>query len=104
MLDILRSEEMAVEFNEFLQRASNMINRHQREGAVNEARRLVSELRVKIQKMPEGYWKRKYLDTVQEQFGHLIDGRAGAPSLSPVKFIEGEVEPALDEDETRVRG
>lgn len=81
MLDVLRTEEAAIEFNEFLMRATAIINRHVREGAGNEARRIVADLRQKIQQMPPGYWRRKYLETVQEQFGHLIDGSKGAASL-----------------------
>lgn len=81
MLEVLRSEEAAVEFNEFLMRADAIIKRHMREGAHTEARRIVADLRQKVLAMPKGYWRTKYLDTLQEQFGHLIDGSKGAASL-----------------------
>lgn len=82
MLDVLRAEEAAIEFNDFLLRAQSVIGRHIRENAPAEARRIVMDLRRKILAMPDGYWKRRYLSTVEEQFGHLIDGSKGATSLA----------------------
>ena len=82
MLDILRTEQAAADFNSFLNTAAAVINRHLTDGAQGEARRLISDLRRRIMEMPRGYWKRKYLAAVQQQWGYLLDGSRDAIDLS----------------------
>ena len=45
-----------------------------KEGALGEARRLVSQVRHALKKMPDGYWRDRYLSELRERFEHLFDG------------------------------
>jgi hypothetical protein len=72
--ELLAQEEYFREFGAFMQTADNVISRHMAEGAQGEARRVVAELKATLEKMPVGYWRKKFLKALDDKFGHLIAG------------------------------
>lgn len=74
MNDILVREEDHQAFKAVFDRATNVLNEYQREGAMDEARRVLGELDARINQMAAGYWKTKYAKTLRERFGPMMRG------------------------------
>lgn len=74
MNDILTREADNVAFRAVFDRARDVLNEYQREGALDEARRVLGELDGRINAMPLGYWRTKYGEALRQQFGPLMRG------------------------------
>lgn len=74
MNDILTREQDHIAFRAVFDRARDVLNEYQRENAIDEARRVISELDARINQMPNGYWRTKYAKTLRDQFGPLMRG------------------------------
>lgn len=72
---VLRDEQFNHDFMATFEALGAVIQKHLANGAQGEARRLVTLVKDKIQKMPEGHWRDKYLGTLEERYGH-IEGTA----------------------------
>jgi hypothetical protein len=72
--EILRDEQYYQDFAGVFDALSSTVNRHLAAQAAGEARRVVAMVKAQLDKMPEGYWRDKYMDELRKQFGHLIDG------------------------------
>lgn len=104
MNDILTREADLIAFRAVFDRATDILNEYQREGAIDEARRTLGELDARINQMPEGYWKRKYGAMLRTRFGPLMRGeRMTLMEPSPAGKLravmgQGEDEPFEDPD------
>lgn len=76
MNDILTREMDHIAFRSVFDRMRDVLNEYQREGALDEARRVLAELDGRINSMPPGYWRNKYAETLRQQFGPLMRGAA----------------------------
>jgi hypothetical protein len=85
MMTMLRDEEFQLEFQAFIQFSTHIINRHMSEGSHGEARRLVAQLKSRIEGMPDGYWRTKYLKAVDTSFGHLLNAKSAKVHLIPMR-------------------
>lgn len=94
---LLRDQEFNLEFQHFLQQSHTLVQRHITEGAHAEARRLVSELRRRIDAMPDGHWKRKYQATLKANFAHLLSAKK-APTPALGAFNDHTDDDELDDD------
>jgi hypothetical protein len=74
IMEILRDEQFYMDYQNTFVTMSETVNRHLANGADGEARRLVAVVRNQIEKMPEGYWRERYLEKLKQQFGHLLRG------------------------------
>lgn len=74
MNDLMTRELDHIAFRAVFDRARDVLNEYQREGAIDEARRVLGELDGRISSMPDGYWRRKYAETLRQHFGPLMRG------------------------------
>ena len=79
---ILRDEMFNHEFMATFEALGRVIQQHLAGGANGEARRLVTLVKDKIQKMPDGHWRDKYLSTLEERYGH-IEGTGASHRTTP---------------------
>lgn len=90
MMQVLRDEEFHQQFQDFLLHAQRVIQRHVREGAHGEARRLTAALRAKVQQMPDGFWKKRYLKAIKEQFEHLLADKGSRVGIGTGSFEDDD--------------
>lgn len=74
MNDLMTREQDHIAFRAVFDRARDVLNEYQREGAIDEARRVLAELDGRISAMPPGYWRSKYAETLRAQFGPMMRG------------------------------
>ncbi len=68
------AEEMAqAEFVTVFDAMAQAITKHIQDQAIGEARRVTAMVKWKIEQMPEGYWRDKYLAQLRARFGYLLD-------------------------------
>lgn len=72
MLEITRDAEMAADFEEVFVRLSKQVSDHIGRNGENEARRLCLVIKKQIEKMPDGYWKRRYSEEFEQKFQHIL--------------------------------
>lgn len=77
MMDILREEEFQAEFTTFFEKFQQRVGKLQGQGREQDARALANRLRTYMLDMPEGSWKRYYLDEFEDRFGHFITKSPG---------------------------
>lgn len=78
MMSVLRDEELNHSFLTLFNTMTATIGMHIQAQAIGEARRVVTLMRNQIGKMEDGYWRKRYLTELDNKFGHLISGVAGA--------------------------
>jgi hypothetical protein len=61
------------------------VNRKLAHGAVEEAKRLVAEVRYATEHMPDGYYKKRALDFLAAEFGGLWNGTYKPPETKPLE-------------------
>lgn len=68
---ILAEEDSRIKYEEQMARLAGII------GATgdspDEQRRVVNSVAQEIYQMPEGYWKKRYLDYLKKHYGHLVE-------------------------------
>jgi hypothetical protein len=74
VMEVLREDYYCESFTNLFEALSRSVNRHLANGAHGEARRVVAMTREHLAAMPDGYWRRRYLDELDRQFGHLLTG------------------------------
>lgn len=87
IMEIMREEEFALDFEQVYAKMAEMINMHMGRGAVGEARRLLLAVQRHINKMPDGYWRDRYIREMTTRFGHIIEE---APKASLRNFQKEE--------------
>ena len=83
ILDIMRDEEFASEFQLVWAKLSERIAMHLGNGSAGEARRLLLEVKRHIVAMPDCYWRDAYLKELETRYGYLLKD---APKASLLKF------------------
>jgi len=81
ILDIIRDDEMAADFEQVFVKLSKRIADHMGRGGENEARRLCLSVKKQIQAMPDGYWRDHYVLEFDQRFGHLLGAESRASLL-----------------------
>lgn len=74
ILEIMRDEEMNNDFVLVFDKLSGRISQHLADGAQEEAIRLVLMIRSHINNMPDGFWKSKYQNKLEEKYGRMLSG------------------------------
>jgi hypothetical protein len=75
MNEILRDEMYQQDFMATFEAMSRVVSKHQEMGATGEVRRLVSDMLNQVRKMPDGYWRDKFIKEIDDKFGHYLDGK-----------------------------
>jgi hypothetical protein len=78
---LIRQEAAQHEFLTTFALLSKVIEQHIAAGALTEAQRLVAELEHLMRKMPEGYWRTRYLAELNEKWAYLTSTDTGTPLL-----------------------
>lgn len=71
---ILREDAFQQEFKQIFEALGRTVNQHLADGAQKEAARIVANVKSKLEKMPECYWKEKYLGELSHRYGYLLGG------------------------------
>jgi hypothetical protein len=74
IMAVLRDEQANIDFAGMFDAMSATINQHLAAQATGEARRLTAIVKGLVEKMPEGYWRDRYLAELKAKFGHLLSG------------------------------
>jgi len=72
VLTILRDDEFFADYNQVMDTLMARVNMHRGNGDIDEARRLLLECVNHIQRMPNTFWKKKYLDRIHRDHGELL--------------------------------
>jgi hypothetical protein len=76
IIDILRNDTFQRSIQTAIEKMGDNITQHMGEGSMgssNEARRIIGMIQNRIDKMPDGYWKTRYLKHMKEKWGHVLD-------------------------------
>jgi hypothetical protein len=82
VMAFLADEQYQHDFGMMFESLRKTIEQHMASQAVGEARRCVAVVKHQIEKMPEGYWRDRYLGQLKQQFGHLLDASSGTDNVS----------------------
>jgi len=74
ILEILHDDEYFAEFRFAMEKLKERVAKHVADGSDPEARRLILDVIAKVHRMPSGFWRNKYLDTIKLEFGKFING------------------------------
>lgn len=83
--NLMREEQFHAEYEATFDQMAGVISRHMANQAYGEVRRVIAQVRSAIDKMPDGYWKDRYMDTLDTRFerqleaAETMDRPAGAP-------------------------
>lgn len=108
---LVREEQFNSEYEHTFDQMAGVINRHMSNGAYGEVRRVIAHARAMMDRMPDGYWKDRYLGTLDDRFERQLEaaealsdeadggrdgGRAGKKAKGKAKGGTGssEVAPA----------
>jgi hypothetical protein len=78
MMVVLRDEQFQKDYVAIFNNLQRSVDTHTQDNAMAEARRIVSQMRGHIERMPEGHWRDKYLKELDQRFGQLM---RSAPKL-----------------------
>lgn len=81
ILELCRQEEYSASFGTTMTQVTAQVNRFMGQGELPEARRFLLKVKGNILRMPQGYWREKYLAEFAHQFGSLLNGKP--PKLNP---------------------
>lgn len=92
MMVVLRDEEFQRQYVAIFNNLQRSVDTHMADNALPEARRIVGQMRGHIERMPDGYWRDKYLKELDQRFGSLMKS-APKVGLGP-RALRPEPEPA----------
>lgn len=72
ILSIMVDDEFQRDFTFVFQKMDMNISTHIQSGDMGEAVRLIKTVRQHIEKMPDGFWKTKYLKQLEVQYGETL--------------------------------
>ena len=78
ILDIVRDDEMAADFEQVFTKLAKRVSDHMGRGGENEARRLCLAVKRQIDAMPDGYWKGHYKSEFKQRFAHILNDKKKA--------------------------
>ena len=73
MLGIMRDDEMAKDFSAVFTTLERRISEHVNNKEENEAIRLLLMIKKPIEDMPDGYWKERYQQHINDKYGKLLE-------------------------------
>jgi len=73
IIDILREEEMAEEFNLVFTRMRTMVDQWLNRGDMDQARRVLMRIMGSVRQMPMGYHKNRYLTEMEKQYAKELE-------------------------------
>ena len=86
ILEILREEEFNTDFRTVFDKLQQQIAVYVSMGSDGEAREMVNRVRQYIDDMPNGNWRRRYIEEIDSRFGHLkTNARPVGLSLSSMQ-------------------
>lgn len=85
--DLLVEEKISWEFQATLEKLGQMVSSYMGSSADGEARRIILETKKHILRMPDGYWRDKYLKELGDRWGQIL---VNAPRGAFGKLGEGE--------------
>ena len=74
IIDLMRDEELSSDFLTVFEKLSRQINNKIGSGAKGEAIRMILMVKEHIKGMPDGYWRDRYVQELERNFGHLVAG------------------------------
>jgi hypothetical protein len=74
IVEVLRDDFFQRSIRDTLREMEKTLSRHMGEGSSNEARRLLSMIQSKVDRMPDGYYKTRYQQEVKDRWGHIYGG------------------------------
>ncbi len=84
MMDLLRQEEYAAEIEDLFEVLQSVVSRYTGSDDQGQARRVILDFKKNIVKMPEGFWRDRYLKKLETDFGWILRD-APTASLKPIK-------------------
>jgi len=72
VLEIMRDEEFNSDFTLVFDKLRERIDHHRRDREDEEAVRLLLVVKNMISDMPEGFWRKKYMDELEKSYGKFI--------------------------------
>jgi len=72
--EILKDEEFHQEFRRIFDRMGDAVANYMSQGSNTEAQRIILQVIAQVKKMPEGYWRDRYLTEIKQRYGHLLQG------------------------------
>lgn len=106
---LMREEQFHSEFEHTFEQMGQVINRHMANAAYGEVRRVIAQVRMMIDRMPEGYWKDRYLGRLDDQFQkqmeavEALSGPPSAPRSTKGYRVKGEPPGAQPASVTPIR-
>lgn len=84
ILEIMRDEEAKKDLDDVISHLTKNVSDYMARSAEGEARRLVLKIKRHISEMPEGYWRDRHINELNDRFGYLLDNveRASLLKLS----------------------
>jgi hypothetical protein len=71
--NLMREEQFHAEYEATFDQMGGVIARHMANQAYGEVRRVIAQVRAAIDKMPDGYWKDRYMDTLDTRFERQLE-------------------------------
>lgn len=102
---LVREEQFNSEYEHTFDQMAGVINRHMANGAYGEVRRVIAHARAMMDRMPDGYWKDRYLGTLDDRFERQLEaaealsdeadgGKGGKKTKTKAKLPVPAVAPA----------
>jgi hypothetical protein len=88
IVEVLRDDFFQRSIRDTLREMEKTMSRHMGEGSANEARRLLSMIQNRIERMPDGYYKTRYRQEVEDKWGHIMKGAKTARLKNKVEEEE----------------
>lgn len=73
IIEVVRWEQFQREMNQVLERLSALASDLVAKGDEDEAKRVILKTRRFISKMPEGYWRNRWVREIKERFSYILD-------------------------------
>lgn len=74
IIQLVRDEQFNQEFNDCFERIAAVMNKYQTYGNKEQATRLLFKIKVQMDMMPYGYWKKKYLEELGNRYAEYFQG------------------------------
>lgn len=78
---ILNEESAHADFMHIFDHLEQTVNRYLADQIPDQAIRVIALAKHQFGEMPEGYWRDRYLTTLEKRFGYLLAGKVGGVGL-----------------------
>lgn len=73
IMEVMRTEEFRKELEQTINQLASQVTELLGKNSEGEARRLVLKIKRHVTRMPEGYWRDRYIKELDDRFGYLLD-------------------------------